>query len=1052
MFQNTKFNEDTLIQKTTSDYFRDALGWETAYAYNTEVLGKDGTFGRESEKEIVLLRFLRQALENLNPGLPSPAYGQAIDIITAENVSKSPVQINKEKYNLFKKGVVVSFKNKDGKIEKRRLAVFDFEHPENNHFLAIRELWVQGNLYRRRPDIMGFVNGIPLLFIELKNIHKDIKTAYEQNLSDYKDTIPHIFNHNAFIILSNGDRGKIGSITSKYGHFNEWKRLMEEEDGKLDFEIMLRGVCSKANLLDLLENFILFDESTGKNTKIIARNHQFLGVNRAFASVCDREVKEGKLGVFWHTQGSGKSYSMAFLCQKVHRRLPGNYTFLIVTDRVELDTQIYNTFVGVGAVSAKHVRPGSGVGLESMLKEDHRYIFTTIHKFNKEPEKPYSDRSDVIVISDEAHRTQYGTFAMNMRNALPNAAFIGFTGTPLFDSDQITRRIFGDDISTYDFQRAVEDGATVPLFYENRGEKLQIVDNDINEKIASTIDEFDLDSDQEAKLQRDLSREYHVVTSENRLEKVARDFVDHYTARWTTGKAMLICIDKITAVRMHQLIERYWAEERQRIKRSIDTSQDEQEAQELHKKLAWMNETEHAVVISEEQNEVKRFQEWGLDIRPHREKMKKRDLEKEFKQDEHPFRVAIVCAMWLTGFDVPTLATLYLDKPLKAHTLMQTIARANRVHEGKNNGLIVDYIGVLKNLRKALATYATGGNNDGDSPESPVKPKEDLVAELDEVINETKGFLQTLGFDLDSIEKAEGFDQIKAIKNGVDAVYTNDETRKKFEILAREVFKKFKAVFPDPAIEQYQVPYKAIDIIYKKLQENQETADISHVMKALQDVVGDRIEADTSGANDAITIDISKIDFEKLQKEFVKSDKKNTAVHMLKDRIEAKLEKMLQQNPTRIDYYQRYQEIIAEYNKEKDRASIEQTFEELIKFIQSLSEEDERAVLEGLSEEYLAIYDLLKKPDLSAQNRNKIKDASKGLLDELKRKSLAVENWREKTTTIAAVKSGIFDYLFTQLPPESYSDHEVDERSEVVFQHVYVKYPSVEQNVYSGVM
>lgn len=1042
------YSEDKLIQETTSNYLRDQLGWETAHGYNTEVLGAQGSFGRENEKEVVLVRYLRQALEKLNSGLPAIAYEEAVRAITEENISKSLVQRNQEKYALYKEGVPVSFKNAQGKIEKRRLRLFDFNHPENNHFLAIRELWVQGQLYRRRPDIIGFVNGLPLLFIELKNLHKDIRLAYEKNLSDYKDTVPHLFTHNAFIVLSNGDQGKIGSVTSKYEHFHDWKRLIEEDSGSLDFETLLKGVCGKQNFMDLLENFTLFDDSSGKLVKILARNHQFLGVNRALAAMLDRDTKEGKLGIFWHTQGSGKSYSMIFYCQKIHRRLPGNYTFVIVTDRVDLDKQIYKTYAGVGAVKGKQVRATSGERLEALLKEDHRYLFTTIHKFNKEPDHPYSERDDIIVISDEAHRTQYGRFAMNMRKALPNASFIGFTGTPLFSNDQITRRIFGDEVSTYNFKRAYEDGATVPLFYENRGEKLEITDEGINQKILDTIDEFDLDEDQEAKLQRDLAREYHVVTSQERLDKVARDVVTHYTARWTTGKAMVVCIDKITAVRMYELIKEYWKEEIDCLEKRIKKATDEQEEQELRRKLTWMKESEYAVVVSEEQNEVKRFEAWDLDIKPHREKMKKRDLDEEFKQDEHPFRLAIVCAMWLTGFDVPNLSTLYLDKPLKAHTLMQTIARANRVYEGKNNGLIVDYIGILKSLRKALATYATGGTSTEAGDADPIRPKEELIEDLQEAIGETAAFLRRLGFELETLISAEGFDKIKAIKKAVEAAYTSDETRKKFELLAREVFRKFKAVLPDPAIERFQASYQAIDVIYKQLQENRENADISEVMKALQDVVSSGIET-TKTEEPPVIIDISQIDFEKLRAEFARSEQKNTAVQMLKDRIEAKLQKMLDQNPSRIDYYQRYQEIIEAYNREKDRASIEKTFEDLLAFIDSLSEEEQRAIREGLSEEYLAVYDLLKKPELSGQERKKIKKLAQGLLDELKHSSLAVANWREKTTTTAAVKSDIFDFLFNELPPEYYSDHEVGERSEMVFQHVYLKYGEVREDAYT---
>ncbi|QTA84210.1 type I restriction endonuclease subunit R [Desulfonema magnum] len=1045
------YTEDKLIQETTINYFRETLGWETEYAYNTEVLGKDGTFGREHEKAVILTRHLRSALETLNPGLPQAAYTEAIETIVSASISKSLIQTNKEKYEYLKNGVPVSLRNDKGETETLKLKLFDFSTPANNHFLAVRELWIQGNPYRRRPDIIGFVNGIPLLFIELKNIHKDINAAYINNLSDYKDTIPHIFHHNALIILSNGDEGKIGSISGKYEHFSQWKRLGEEDKGVVEFETLLKGVCAKENLIDIFENFILFDESSGKTIKIIARNHQFLGVTRAVESLENRKAKHGQLGVFWHTQGSGKSYSMVFFCQKIHRKFKGNYTFVIVTDRRELDTQIYETFAGTGAVTGKHVRASSGEHLEELLTQDHRYIFTLIHKFNQETETPYSERHDIIVISDEAHRSQYGRLALNMRNALPNASFIGFTGTPLFEEDEITRKVFGNYVSTYNFKRATEDGATVPLFYENRGEKLNITDRSINEKIAAKLEEYDLNPDEEARLERDLSREYHIITAEKRLDKIAKDLVEHYTARQDTGKAMVVCIDKLTAVRMHNLIDKYWKARIPKLEKEIQNTTDDQEKSELKKQLERMKETEYAVVISEEQNEVRKFQNWELDIIPHRKKMKERDLDKEFKDNSHPFRLAIVCAMWLTGFDVESLSTLYLDKPLKGHTLMQAIARANRVYEGKNNGLIVDYIGVLKHLRKALAAYAgTRGNEESDPP---VRPKQELIQELEEAISETESFLKTSGFDLENLLTSEGFDKIRAIKDAVNAVYTTDETKKQFEILAREVFQKFKAVLPDPVINDFRPRHDAIRIIYKTLQENKENADISDVMKSLHEIIDNAVESETQVSEPTEDFgkiyDISGIDFEQLKQEFSKSERKNTAVHSLKDRIEAKLRKMIAQNPLRIDYYKHYQDIIQEYNCEKDRATIEETFEKLMDFVKNLSEEAARAAKEELNEEQLAIFDLLEKPELSTRDRNKIKKTAVVLLDTLKKDQLGVDNWREKTATAGGVKSYIYDYLFVSLPVESYSDAEVDEKTEFVFNHIYQQYPRYDNNVYA---
>jgi len=761
------YSEDRHVQETTAKYLVDNLKWnETIYAF-TEKLGADGTLGRKHQKEVVLTKFLRPALERLNPNLPSAAYDEAVEKITEYSISKDFQQINREKYKLFREGIVVKVKNDNGEMKEERLRVFDFKTPEANHFLAVRELWIQGEIYLRRADVVGFVNGIPLLFVELKRVDKDIRHAYDGNFSDYKDTIPQIFHHNAFVILSNGSEAKIGSITSKFEHFHEWKRLEEDEAGRVDFETLLIGVCSKRNFMDLFENFIFFDEGKEFTAKIIAKNHQFLGVNRAVQSVRERKERDGQLGVFWHTQGSGKSYSMAFFSEKIRRKVEGDFTFLIVTDRDDLDTQIYKTFAGCGIVNnqADKCRAASGDNLEQLLAMNKPYVFSMIQKFNKtiDQRNPYSDREDIIVISDEAHRTQYGKLAMNMRNALPKANFIGFTGTPLFADDEITRRIFGDYVSTYNFKRAVEDNATVPLYYDNRGDKLKIVHHDINEKIAKKIASLEVEDESRSSLERELGKEYQILTAKERLQTIAEDFVNHYSNQWGNGKAMFVCIDKLTTVKMFNLIQPLWEEKIKETEKAADKSVDEQNESHLRKKLEWMKETKFAVVISEEQNEVQKFRDWNLDITEHRKLIKqgfadddgkKTDIDEAFKSSEHPFRVVFVCAMWLTGFDVPSLATLYLDKPLQAHTLMQAVARANRVNEGKNNGLIVDYCGILKNLRKALAIFAVGANLDEEEV-NPVKPADiDLLADLVEAIEETKTYTADLGFQIENLTEA----------------------------------------------------------------------------------------------------------------------------------------------------------------------------------------------------------------------------------------------------------------------------------------------------------
>ena len=420
------YTEDNLVQKTTAEYLVGTLGWDACVYAMQEVFGAAGTLGRVDEGEVLLVRYLRPALEKLNPGLPTEAYEDGVRILAATDVAASLDTLNREKYKLLLDGIPVRYTAADGSKKKVHLRVFDFDTPTNNHFLCVRELWLRGSLgRRRRADVVGFVNGVPLVFMELKNVTKDISVAYRDNFCDYRKVVPQIFHFNAFVILANGIDAKIGTHSAKFKFFHAWKRLSEDDPGAVDMETLLKGTCSKANLLDLFENFIVYDESAGGVAKILARNHQFLGVNRAVEAVRNRTSTDGKLGVFWHTQGSGKSYSMVYFTRKVHRKVGGNFTFLILTDRDELDTQIYKTFAGCGIVDndKDECRAASGAHLKSLLGQHKSHVFSLIQKFNEEvrPGEAYTARDDVIVISDEAHRTQYGLLALNMRNALPNA-------------------------------------------------------------------------------------------------------------------------------------------------------------------------------------------------------------------------------------------------------------------------------------------------------------------------------------------------------------------------------------------------------------------------------------------------------------------------------------------------------------------------------------------------------------------------------------------------------------------------------------------------------
>jgi len=564
---------------------------------------------------------------------------------------------------------------------------------------------------------------------------------------------------------------------------------------------MIRGTCEPARLLDIIENFTLFSEASGGIVKLVAKNHQYLGVNNATEALKQIEKNRGRLGVFWHTQGSGKSYSMVFFSQKVLRKIPGNFTFVIVTDRLDLDNQIYKNFAGAGAVTEEQVQAEDGDHLQQLLREDHRYIFTLIQKFHTkkgETYPPLSARKDIIVITDEAHRSQYDVLALNMRNALPKAAFIAFTGTPLIVGEEKTKDVFGDYVSTYNFKQSVDDGATVALYYENRIPELQLTNKELNEDLQRLIDEAELDPDQETKLEREFAREYHLITRDDRLEKIAMDIVAHFMGRGQFGKAMVISIDKATAVRMFDKVQKYW-------KMYLKDLQDklvkcaEPEKNELEKKIKFMEETYMAVVVSQAQNEIEDFKKKGLDIAVHHKRIVKEDLDTKFKDPDDPFRIVFVCAMWMTGFDVPSCSTIYLDKPMRNHTLMQAIARANRVFREKLNGLVVDYVGVFRNLQKALAIYGSGAGGGITEGETPVMEKSKLVEQLRHVIEETSSFCSGLGIDLTKIQNVYAFERIRLIDEAVDAILVNDESKRKYISLAGSIVRIYRSILPDPA-------------------------------------------------------------------------------------------------------------------------------------------------------------------------------------------------------------------------------------------------------------
>ena len=787
-------SEDALVEQPAIEVFED-LGWTTKRCYDEE-FGAEGTLGRETPSEVILTRHLRTALERLNPGASTEALTLAIDELTRDRSRMAPAAANRECYELLKNGVRVAELDDSGdEQEVELIRVIDWTTPENNDFFLASQLWVTGEMYKRRPDLVGFVNGIPLVLLELKASHKSLENAYTDNLRDYKTTIPQLFWPNGLIILSNGSESRVGTLTSEWAHFAEWKKINSEgEEGIVSLDTMLRGMCEKTRLLDLIENFTVYEDTTGGTLKILAKNHQYHGVNNAIDALQDIQANQGRLGVFWHTQGSGKSFSMLFFSQKVLRKRPGNYTFVVVTDRQELDNQIHRTFKRCGAATGREAQAQSAAGLRQLLQEDHRYVFTLIQKFRTEAGELHpmlSDRSDIIVMTDEAHRSQYDVFALNMRNALPNAAFIGFTGTPLMVGEEKTKEVFGDYVSIYNFSQAVEDNATVPLYYENRIPELQLTNEHLNEDMERLLEAAELDEAQEEKLEREFAREYHLITRDDRLDKVAEDIVRHFMGRGYVGKAMVVCIDKATAVLMYDKVRAHWQRHRDELAQQIpDATIAEKPV--LEQQVSYMDGTDMAVVVSQSQNEIADFRNKGLDIEPHRRRMVSESLDEKFKDSNDPFRLVFVCAMWMTGFDAPACSTIYLDKPMRNHTLMQTIARANRVFREKVDGLIVDYVGVFRNLQKAFAIYGAPGAG-GDTP---ILDKEQLVERLREALAQASTFCVEVGVDIPTVRDARGFERVKLIDDVADAVLVNDDAKRRFITLARTVDRLFKAILP----------------------------------------------------------------------------------------------------------------------------------------------------------------------------------------------------------------------------------------------------------------
>jgi len=1048
------YTENALVEQPTISLFAD-LGWQTLDCYS-ETFGKDSLLGRDNRSEVVLIRELREALTQINPGCTANEIILAVDELNRDRSAMSAVAANESCYRLLREGVKVAADDDDE--EHVTVKVIDWQQPNNNRFLLCSQLWISGEIETRRPDLIGFVNGLPLVFIELKAAHRQLIRAYQDNLADYKQVIPQLFCFNQLVLLSNGVQSKVGSTTSQWGHFAEWKKIAREDEPRaVSLETMIRGTCDKDRLLDIVENFILFEDRKS-TVKIVARYHQYLGVNQVLKGLRSIEKLQGKLGVYWHTQGSGKSFSMVFLCQKAFRKFPGNWTFVIVTDRTDLDEQIYKTFNASGVLKAE-CQAGSATELQQLLTEDHRFVFTLIQKFRTDLGESYpilSDRSDVIVITDEAHRSQYGNFAMNMRQALPSAGFLAFTGTPLMAEDEQTRDVFGDYVSVYNFADAVDDGATLPLYYENRVPEMDLLHSDLGEQIAGIIDNADLSDESEAKLEREFGRAYHIITRDDRLETVAADLVDHYMGReafstGVRGKAMVVSIDKATAIRMYDKVQACWQNKLSELKGLLPGATGSR-LEKLNDDIVYMESTDMAVVVSGGQGDYEAMEKKGLDYKTHHERMVRENLGDKFKAEDDPLRIVFVCAMWLTGFDAPCVSTLYLDKPLKQHTLMQTIARANRVFPGKVCGQIVDYINIFGALQHALGVYGGGNTVEeaGGAVDSPAQHKTALRDELKRAVFASERWLAQNGVNLDKIINAttDAFEKLKLLDEASELMLKPD-LKPEFTGRLRQVNRLFKAVMPDTQALKFIKQRVAMNVIYAQMknksgEEIDDTDVLDVVRQQVNELLDESIETIYIGSNLPDPVNISAIDFGALGEMVKRTTKPRISdAEKLKNLIQLKIGPMVERNRTRQDLQEKFQSLIDEYNNGAFTA--EQFFEALKQFIDELDEEERRGVREGLNEEELAIFDLLcQGVELSGKEREQVKTIAQQLLEKI-RDDLVID-WRKKQQAKARVRDHIQAVLDDL--PESYDEVKWNNVFDSVYQHVYQAYRGSGESVY----
>ena len=1047
-------SEDDIEQAICNRLSQAEYGWKRIECCpKMEAQDEVASTGRANSSECILPEVFLNALRRLNPQVKDDVLKGILQDFRKDYSGTDMTDTNYKFYNRIRNGIKVEVQ-KEGKEDFDIVKIIDFEQPERNDFHCVNQMWIKGHFRYRRPDVLLFVNGLPVVFIELKNSTVKIEESYNKNLVSYRSDIPNVFAMNQICVLSNGLQTKIGAWNSKYEFFFEWLRVNDEKE-KIDREQiaehglsilnLIDGLFRKERLLDYIENFVFFDN---KRIKIIAKNHQYLGVNNLMESVKRREELRGKLGVFWHTQGSGKSYSMVMFVRKVRRKLLGNFTFLIVTDREDLDAQIHKTFVRTEVVGDKEeCRPGSAEQMRDFLSGNKPIVFTLIHKFQYDKMKQYpllSSRNDIFVLVDEAHRTQYKQFAENMHTALPNANYIAFTGTPLLGSRRLTNQWFGDYVSEYNFAQAIEDGNTVPLFYSRRVPEVGLTNDWLDTDIDQICEEEELNDREKELLENASSRIMEVIKREERLDRIASDIAHHFPRRGFWGKGMVVSVDKYTAVKMYDKVRKYWAEETKLLVKERNEAKTSEERSAINERLNYMNKVEMAVVISKEEGEEDKFAAQGLDISLHRKKMEAitpegKDIEDRFKDKDDPLSLVFVCAMWLTGFDVPSLSTLYLDKPMKGHTLMQAIARANRVYPGKSCGIIVDYVNVFKYMQKALSEYAeTDGKDD-----YPAKDIEQLITNIERSISDTEAFLLKIGIKTeDIIAEEETINRLEMLRKAYDHILTKDEWKERFKVMSNLLINLYDAAKPE-ILERgwYNDKFAIIAHINGWLCNLIDDEKLRKARLRMAEALDRSVSAGVSeqqatyGIHQGKVIDLSKLDVDAIRKEINKTPYKALETDDLRAFVERTLEQLINKNCTRVAFSQRYRNIIDRYNA--GGSENEDYYKKLLQLIEDLKKEQSRSADLGLEEEELEIFDLLRADKkLTKAEEQKVILAAKNLyhkLSEEKERVMVVDWFKDeqpRLQVLALIKASLNKDL-----PESYDCVSFKQKTNLLFNH-----------------